>query len=133
VLRFLLHRGAHTWEVDSCAFFLAEKLLKPGGWMLFDDLTWTAASSPEATKHWPEGKEPTELMRTAQVSRIFELCVTQHPGFDSFTITDDWGWARKKAGVEQNPSASVTRLFTHHNGSAARLRRLGRRLLGKMK
>jgi predicted O-methyltransferase YrrM len=125
--------GAHTWEVDSCAFFLAEKLLTPGGWMLFDDLTWTIAGSAEAMKHLPEGKEATELMRTPQVSRIFELCVTQHPGFDSFTITDDWGWARKKARIEQAPSATVTRLFTRNNGSVARLRRLGLRLLTKMR
>lgn len=37
--------GAHTWEVDGLSFFLVEKLLLPGGWILFDDLDWTFASS----------------------------------------------------------------------------------------
>lgn len=71
--------GAHTWEVDSCAFFLAEKLLKPGGWMLFDDLTWTIGGSPEAIKNGVGQDMPPELLQTQQVMRVFELCVSQHP------------------------------------------------------
>src|ERR1019366_10029773 len=37
--------GAHAWETDGLAFFLVEKLLMPGGWVLFDDLDWTFAGS----------------------------------------------------------------------------------------
>src|SRR5258707_1117285 len=28
--------GAHTWDTDGLAFFLVEKLLRPGGWVVFD-------------------------------------------------------------------------------------------------
>jgi predicted O-methyltransferase YrrM len=123
--------GAHTWEIDSCAFFLAEKLLKPRGWMLFDDLTWTIGASAEAKKHGLEDKLPLDLIQTPQVMRVFELCVCQHPGFDSFTITDDWGWARKKADYQSAPSASVTRLFAQQNSVVTRLRRHAGRILSK--
>ena len=121
--------GAHLWEIDSCAFFLSEKLLKPGGWMLFDDLTWTVAGSPEALKNGVGKGMSAEMLQTQQVMRVFDLCVSQHPGFDSFTITDDWGWARKK--VEQAASApvSITRLYANQNSVTGRLRAAARRLI----
>ena len=37
--------AGHTWDTTGFGFFLVEKLLKPGGWLLFDDLRWTMASS----------------------------------------------------------------------------------------
>ena len=37
--------GAHTY-VDALAFFLVDRLLRPGGWVIFDDLNWTYATSP---------------------------------------------------------------------------------------
>jgi len=120
--------GAHLWEIDSCAFFLSEKLLKPGGWMLFDDLTWTVAGSPEAKKNGVGKGMPPELLQTPQVMRVFDLCVSQHPGFDSVTITDDWGWARKKDGQTESASVVITRLYSRQNGLAAKARSLARRL-----
>ncbi len=30
--------GGHLWDVTGFAFFLVDKLLRPGGWLLFDDL-----------------------------------------------------------------------------------------------
>lgn len=38
--------GAHTWGVDALAFLLIDRLLKPGGYIDFDDYGWTFASSP---------------------------------------------------------------------------------------
>jgi predicted O-methyltransferase YrrM len=121
--------GAHLWEVDSCAFFLAEKLLKPGGWMLFDDLSWTISGSPEAQKHGIGSNMTQRLRETEQVMRVYELCVTQHPGFDSFTVTDDWGWARKKPEQEASPSPAITRMYAHQTSMTAQLRRLAKRLV----
>ena len=37
--------GAHRY-VDALAFFLVDRLLRPGGWVIFDDLNWTYATSP---------------------------------------------------------------------------------------
>jgi predicted O-methyltransferase YrrM len=48
--------GAHSWFVDGFAFFLVERLLRPGGWILFDDLNWTYAAS--------ESLKDTDLVRT---------------------------------------------------------------------
>lgn len=119
--------GAHTWEVDSCAFFLSEKLLKPGGWMLFDDLTWTIAGSPEALKRGVGKNAPQDLLKTPQVMKVFELCVSQHPAFDSLTITDDWGWARKKPTAGSNASANaIARLYGDRQSFFGRIRRLAK-------
>ena len=38
--------GAHTWAIDALAFFLADRLLKVGGCIDFDDYGWTLAASP---------------------------------------------------------------------------------------
>ena len=38
--------GAHSWDTDGFAFFLVDKLLKRGGWILFDDLDWAYDESP---------------------------------------------------------------------------------------
>jgi hypothetical protein len=38
--------GAHTWDVDGLAFFLLDRLLKPNGYIDFDDYGWSMAASP---------------------------------------------------------------------------------------
>ena len=38
--------GSHAWEIDGLAFFLLDRLLKPGGYMDFDDYGWSMAASP---------------------------------------------------------------------------------------
>ncbi len=38
--------GAHTWDIDGLAFFLLDRMLKPGGHLDFDDYGWTMATSP---------------------------------------------------------------------------------------
>jgi hypothetical protein len=38
--------GSHTWDIDGLAFLLLDRLLKPGGFMDFDDYGWTMADSP---------------------------------------------------------------------------------------
>jgi len=38
--------GAHTFAIDALTFFLADKLLKVGGHMDFDDYGWSLGSSP---------------------------------------------------------------------------------------
>ncbi|MCP1727895.1 SAM-dependent methyltransferase [Natronospira proteinivora] len=37
--------GAHTWAVDALTFFLADRLLKPGGYFDFDDYGWRLRGS----------------------------------------------------------------------------------------
>ncbi len=43
---FVYLDGAKNWTVDGLAVVLVEKLLRPGGWLLMDDLDWTYAQDP---------------------------------------------------------------------------------------
>jgi predicted O-methyltransferase YrrM len=63
--------GPKNWTIDGCAFFLVEKLLKPGGWIIFDDYNWTYAgadskrTSTDGITHRllsEEGKRQTKRM-----------------------------------------------------------------------
>lgn len=38
--------GAHTFAIDALTFFLADRLLKVGGYFDFDDYSWKLATSP---------------------------------------------------------------------------------------
>jgi predicted O-methyltransferase YrrM len=107
---FIFIDGAHTWEIDACAFFLAEKLLMPGCWMLFDDLNWTLAGSPEAQKNMGLKRPPDKLQETPQVTKIFDLLVAQHPNFENLTKHGEWGWAQKRS-VAKSASNPITDLY----------------------
>ena len=108
-LDFCYIDGAHTWADDGFAFFLADKLLKPGGWMLFDDMAWTIAGSAEASKEaWTQAMSP-ELCATMQVTKVFDLLVAPHPSYDHLVKAGDWGWAQKKTadGMPQENTAKA--------------------------
>lgn len=90
--------GAHTWADDGLAFFLVDKLLVPGGWILFDDLHWRYADSP-TMKEDPDVLAMPEVERaTPQVMKVFSLLVYQHPGYEAHRVKEGWGWARKAGG-----------------------------------
>jgi predicted O-methyltransferase YrrM len=86
--------GAHNWTIDGLAVFLVEKLLKPGGWLLLDDLEWSYASSPSGASA-PFPMSQVEL-REPHMRAVFDLIVRQHPAFTQFKVEDgNWGWAGK--------------------------------------
>lgn len=85
--------GAHTWITDGFAFFLVDRLLKPGGWMIFDDLDWTFAKSMADDNNVK--KMPQEQRETAQVRKIYELLVKPHPDYGNFMIWKGWAYAQK--------------------------------------
>jgi predicted O-methyltransferase YrrM len=102
--------GAHNWDTDGFAFFLVEKLLKPGGWLVFDDLDWTYETCQHLS---PVDADVASLMtpeeRSApQVGAVFELLARQHPGFDVVRQFPVHGWARK---ASPRDSAGETRLI----------------------
>ena len=88
--------GAHDWFTDGFAFLLVDKLLKPGGWVIFDDMFWTHSTSP----YWRDKPEtlamPYEERTTPQVKKIYDLLVKRHPDYCNFEIMDSWGIAQKK-------------------------------------
>jgi len=86
--------GAHSWFVDALAFFLVDRLLRPGGWIIFDDLEWTYAASPSQAE--VVRNMPLDEQTTPQVKKIYELLVKAHPNYHNFRIEDGWAFAHKR-------------------------------------
>ena len=109
---FVYLDGAKNWTIDGLAVVLIEKLLRPGGWLLMDDLPWTYADDPgrEATDgivhrslSEPERTEP-------HLRAVFDLIVAQHPSFTELKIQDEWwGWARKAPGEPRTLTLETSR------------------------
>lgn len=92
--------GEHIWDTDGFAFFLIDKLLKPGGVLVFDDLTWNVANT---LKLYPERKSKYVHMsedekQTPHIGKVFELLVREHENYENFKLLNrnDWGFAQKK-------------------------------------
>jgi predicted O-methyltransferase YrrM len=122
--------GAKHWTIDSSAFFLVDKLLKTGGWILFDDLQWTFESKLARGKELSDGISLREMsedeLKTPHVELIFRLLVMQHPSYSEFRIQDGcWGWAHKTAS-EHNRLVYEER-YTLKALAARALRRLSGR------
>lgn len=89
--------GAHNFEIDCCAFFLADKLLRPGGYVLFDDLNWTYNKSPALKdSDWVRNMAEDEKT-TPHIRKLVDLVVKTHTGYDNFSTIEDWFMARKKS------------------------------------
>lgn len=84
--------GGHDWYNTGLAFFLVDKLMQPGGWIIFDDLDWTMEhiNAPWALR------KPEEERITPQVRKVWELLVKSHPDYGNFFEQGGWGFAQKK-------------------------------------
>ncbi len=116
--------GAHNWTVDGLAALLVEKLLKPEGWLLLDDLEWSYASSPSGASE-PFPMSPSER-REPHMRAVFDLLVRQHPSFTQFRVENgNWGWAQKSPlrprRYEVTASRSVGGALASGGWKAARL------------
>jgi predicted O-methyltransferase YrrM len=90
--------GGHTWYDTGFAFCLVERLLKPGGWVAFDDLYYTHRESNNAARSWVQ-RLPEEEQVTAQVEKVFDLLVEEDPHFDTFRRQGRFAFARKRCSV----------------------------------
>jgi predicted O-methyltransferase YrrM len=99
---FVFIDGAHTWDVDGFAFLLVDRLLKPGGWILFDDLEWI-----------PDGEcsqGGTDAQRSLpQVREVWDLLVLTHPRYDEIRTDGATGWAHKSTTAD--PQVRVVTKF----------------------
>jgi predicted O-methyltransferase YrrM len=126
---FVYLDGAKNWTIDGLAVVLVEKLLRPGGWLLLDDLDWTYADDPgrEATDGVVH-RELSEPERTQPHLRaVFDLIVAQHPSFTELRVQDEWwGWARKAPGEPRRYRLETSRPLGALAAGAARkaIRRL---------
>jgi predicted O-methyltransferase YrrM len=99
--------GAHTWLADGFAFLLVDRLLVPGGWIVFDDLDWIAPPDPERPA-------PAELA-VPQVRMVYDLLVKTHPSYDHFIERDGWAYAHKSDAAGSGALA-VRREVVHEIG-----------------
>jgi predicted O-methyltransferase YrrM len=98
--------GAHTWETDGLAFFLVDKLLRPGGWILFDDVHWTYAGSPALKDTEKVRAMPDDERTTPQVMKVLSLLAMQHPDYPELRVRGNWAWIGKATADGSRPPAA---------------------------
>lgn len=130
---FLFIDGGHTWDSDGFSFLLADRLLRPGGWVLFDDVIWTPSVC--AGEAWVD-EMPAEEREVAHVEKIFNLLVVPHPDYDSFEFDGTWAWARKKpdASTASGDRSDIVNDIYAKTNAARRsflVRRYVKKLLGR--
>jgi predicted O-methyltransferase YrrM len=129
---FVYIDGAHNWTIDGLATFLVEKLLRPGGWLLLDDLHWNygtpAVSCGPRQAATDLGLSESEIGEP-HMQLVFDLIVRQHPAFSEFRIENEqWGWAKK------DPEGSRQVRFEHTAPSlSSRASALSRRAGSKLR
>jgi hypothetical protein len=118
--------GAHVWTIDGFATVLVEKLLRPRGWLLLNDMSWTYELA---------GIDGTDLSaeerKAPHIHAVFNLIVRQMSPFTELRVDEDldWGWARKQPGAPRILTLQARRSI----GSviARQGRRVSRRWLGR--
>ncbi|MDA3920246.1 MAG: class I SAM-dependent methyltransferase [Salinisphaera sp.] len=115
---FVFIDGSKNWTIDGMAFFLADKLLRPGGWILFDDYDWRYADAQAKGKTATDGISIRELsadqIEQPNVAAIFDLLVVGHPDYANFKVQDkSWAWAQKTGRTSADK-----RLVQHERKSA---------------
>jgi predicted O-methyltransferase YrrM len=117
---FIFIDGAHSWDVDGLAFALADRLLKPGGHILLDDLDW------RFDERWPDIPEHQRSLE--QVREVWELMALTSPGYDEFRTDGGWGWMRKSTEASVQVRTVVKRDLI---GSVRELVQMGRTRFGR--
>jgi predicted O-methyltransferase YrrM len=119
--------GPKNWTIDGCAFFLVDKLLVDGAWLIFDDYCWKyqdASEERESTDGITHRSLSEAERATPHVKEIFELLVMQHPGYSDFVVHDrgDWAWARKRPSEDK--TFTVSHRHTHRSAILGLLHRV---------
>jgi len=88
--------GGHTWDVTGFGFVLVDLLLKPGGWIIFDDLDWTIKKSPAAIENNYSSYRnySADERSTPGVRMVFENLVPARGYINTFEKMG-WGFAQK--------------------------------------
>jgi predicted O-methyltransferase YrrM len=124
--------GAHDWFTDGFAFLLIDKLLRPGGWVVFDDIDWTFATSPNLKNTPFVQKMPEDEKSTPQIRKVYELLVRTHPDYESFMIKNGRAFARKittSSGIKPDVIRQEIVYQKEHVGLGALMYRIIKRFL----
>ncbi len=100
-LDFCFLDGAHEWNPDALAAFLATKLLRAGAWLALDDLNFKLRGCQPGWETTFADRSEEELDHY-QVREVFDLVLRQHQDLGEFTVADGGrtGWARKAGGTK---------------------------------
>lgn len=109
--------GGHTWDGTGFGFVLVDMLLRPGGWIIFDDLEWTIDNATREMRNVPKSWRvcsPDERA-TAAVGLVFQFLVP-HLGYEKMRIVNGgrWGIARKpleESGESSRRSGKLARIL----------------------
>jgi len=102
--------GGHTWDDTGFGFVLVDMLLRPGGWIIFDDLNWTFEAAmrdvPKVPAAWRKASEDERA--AAGVGMVFDLLVP-HMGYtDQHTVHDGW-WGIARKPLDRQAAAAFRR------------------------
>jgi predicted O-methyltransferase YrrM len=128
---FIFLDGCKNWRTDGLAVVLAEKLIRPGGWLLLDDLGWNYEKHCETPTHYEIeiAKLSYEERTQPHLRATFDLLIRTNPAFDQFVIQNHWwGWARKAPHVSRRTRGGVLSRRNDARGTRARLRQISRRV-----
>jgi hypothetical protein len=94
-----------TWAGVGFACCLVERLLKPGGWIILNNLNFSFRESSNRDAAWVLGKQEDEQI-TRQVRCAFELLIQANPRFGSFRKRGSLAYARKTEAIWSMESRS---------------------------
>jgi predicted O-methyltransferase YrrM len=126
---FIFLDGAKNWSTDGLTVVIAERLLRPRGWLLLDDLGWSYERHADSAWHYEIeiGKLSEEERVQPHLRGVFDLLVRTNPAFDHFLIQDGWwGWARKSADADQAVNSTARPATTEFQSARPRSRRVNR-------
>jgi predicted O-methyltransferase YrrM len=90
VFDYVFLDGAHTWALDALAFCLVDRLLRPGGYVDFDDYAWSLRGSPSMNPDvFPDVERlytPEQIEQT-QVALVVDLLVRRDPRYTEVVPT----------------------------------------------
>jgi predicted O-methyltransferase YrrM len=88
--------GAHTWDGTGFSFLLVDLLLRPGGWVIFDDLEWSISTSRAAMKNMQRySAYSEEEKQSKQVREVWRLLVPARGYLMHEEERFRWGIAQK--------------------------------------
>ena len=130
--------GSKNWTIDGLAVLLIERLLRPGGWLLLDDLDWHygARERPQDQHYFVSLGHLSEAeVSEPHIRAVFDLLVRPHPNFTELLIQDgSWAWARKAPGEPRRlriESTKTSRAYVEDAGR--RVSRGARRVLARLR
>jgi predicted O-methyltransferase YrrM len=123
--------GSKNFNIDGLAVVLIERLLRPGGWLLMDDLGWTYEDNQWILPHadgLPLGPLSESERTEAHLRAVFEVVARGLPGFTRFVVEDEWyGWAQKAPDAPRRLELRTSRPVGALIASALRKRMRERR------